>query len=75
MLLYPLAQDVEKYKKKYKGLQKVMSEYKDTVDIWRVLGKSGQNELWRLYKMYQKFTECSKSVSKKETKWDENQFV
>ena len=33
MLLYPLAEDVEKYKKKYKELQKVMNEYKDTVDM------------------------------------------
>ena len=33
MLLYPLAEDVEKCKKKYKELQKVMNEYKDTVDI------------------------------------------
>ena len=33
MLLYPLAEDIEKYKKKYKELQKVMSEYKDTVDM------------------------------------------
>ena len=33
MLLYPLAEDVEKYKKKYKELQKVVNEYKDTVDM------------------------------------------
>ena len=33
MLLYPLVQDVEKYKKKYKEFQKVMNEYKDTVDM------------------------------------------
>ena len=33
MLLYPLAEDVEKHKKKYKELQKVMNEYKDTVDM------------------------------------------
>ena len=33
MLLYPLAEDVEKYKKKYKELQKVMNEYKDSVDM------------------------------------------
>ena len=33
MLLYPLAEDVEKYKKKHKELQKVMNEYKDTVDM------------------------------------------
>ena len=33
MLLYPLAEDVEKYKKKYKALQKVMNEYKDIVDM------------------------------------------
>ena len=33
MLLYRLAEDVEKYKKKYKELQKVMNEYKDTVDM------------------------------------------
>ena len=33
MLLNPLAEDVEKYKKKYKELQKVMKEYKDTVDM------------------------------------------
>ena len=33
MLLYPLAEDVEKYKKKTKELQKVMNEYKDTVDM------------------------------------------
>ena len=33
MLLYPLAEDVEAYKKKYKELQKVMNEYKDTVDM------------------------------------------
>ena len=47
MLLYPLAEDVEKYKKKYKELQKVMNEYKDTVDITfeEFLEKSGQNEL------------------------------
>ena len=33
MLLYPLAEDVAKYKKKHKELQKVMNEYKDTVDM------------------------------------------
>ena len=33
MLLYPFAEDVEKYKKKYKELQKLMNEYKDTVDM------------------------------------------
>ena len=31
MLLYPLAEDVEKYKKKHKEIQKVMNEYKYTV--------------------------------------------
>ena len=30
---HPPAEDVEKYKKKYKELQKVMNEYKDTVDM------------------------------------------
>ena len=47
MLLYRLVEDVEKYKKKYKELKKVMNEYKDTVDMnfKRVFGKSGQNEL------------------------------
>ena len=33
MLLHPLAEDVEKNKMKYKELQKVMNEYKDTVDM------------------------------------------
>ena len=33
MLLYSLAEDVEKYKKKYIELQKVMNEFKDTVDM------------------------------------------
>ena len=33
MLLYPLAEDIEKYKKKYKEFQKVLNEYKDTVDM------------------------------------------
>ena len=33
MLLYPLPEDVQKYKKKYKELQKVMNEYKDTIDM------------------------------------------
>ena len=33
MLLYPLEEEVEKYKKKYSELQKVMTEYKDTVDM------------------------------------------
>ena len=33
MLLYPLAEEVEKFKKKYKELQKVMNEYKDNVDL------------------------------------------
>ena len=33
MLLYPLEEEVEKYKKKYSELQKVMNEYKDTVDM------------------------------------------
>ena len=32
MLLYTLKEEVEKYKKKYSELQKVMNEYKDTVD-------------------------------------------
>ena len=29
MLLYPLEEEVEKYKKKYLELQKAMNEYKD----------------------------------------------
>ena len=33
MLLYPLEEEVEKYKKKYSELQKVMNEYKDFVDM------------------------------------------
>ena len=33
MLLYPLAEAIEKCKKKHKELQKVMNEYKDTVDM------------------------------------------
>ena len=33
MLLHPLAEDVEKYKKKYKELQKVINGYKSAVDM------------------------------------------
>ena len=44
MLLYPLAEDVDKYKKKYKELRKMMNEYKATVDM-KGFGKGDQNEL------------------------------
>ena len=45
MLLYPLEEEVEKYKKKYSELQKVMNEYKDTVDMPfdKFLKKKSQN--------------------------------
>ena len=33
MLFHPLAEDVEKYEQKYKELQNVINEYKDTLDI------------------------------------------
>ena len=33
MLLYPLEENVDKYKKKYTELMKAMNEYKDNVDM------------------------------------------
>ena len=70
MLLYPLADDVEKYKKKRKELQKVMNEFKDTVDM------TFEDFLEKVAKMnFEDYIRCSKSVSKKEAKRDENQFV
>ena len=33
MLLYPLEEDVDKYKKKNTDLMKAMNEYKDNVDM------------------------------------------
>ena len=33
MLLYPLKEEVEKYKKKYSELQKAMNKDKDNVDV------------------------------------------
>ena len=33
MLLYPLEEEVDKYKKKNTELQKAMNEYKDNIDM------------------------------------------